>query len=96
MASMEYRYSPKLGALNDPFASGISPLSFFPPRRVNTDLHRPEDEGWAASYHAGAAMSKWPNSGEPDETGFALAHGKGLYDYLSEHPKSLYVQCHHV
>lgn len=34
-------------------------------------------------------MAKWPDSGEPDQTGFALAHGKATYDYLSEHPESL-------
>lgn len=53
------------------------------------DFYLPQDEDWAASCHASAAMAKWPDAGEPDQTGFALAHGKTTYDYLSENPKSL-------
>lgn len=35
-------------------------------------------------------MVKWPDSGEPDETGVALAHGRrGVWPYLSERPDRL-------
>lgn len=48
-------------------------------------------EGWLGAYHACAAMARWPGSGEPDETGFALGHGgEAMWDYLSTHPDSLH------
>ncbi|KAL1871615.1 hypothetical protein Daus18300_004615 [Diaporthe australafricana] len=34
-------------------------------------------------------MTKRPDSGQPGQTGFALAHGKAMYEYLSRHPDSL-------
>lgn len=46
-------------------------------------------EGWKASYHTCEAMVKWPDSEEPDQAGFSLAHGKAMFSYLSEHPDSL-------
>lgn len=46
------------------------------------------DEGWAGANHACGAMAKWPDSGEPDETGFALGHeGKGTWGFLSAYPE---------
>ncbi|KAG6358070.1 hypothetical protein INS49_013954 [Diaporthe citri] len=49
------------------------------------------DEGWSGALHSCDAMSKWPDSGEPDETGFALAHGgQGVWPYLSERPDRLW------
>lgn len=48
------------------------------------------DEGWSSALHSCDAMAKWPDSGEPDETGFALAHGgQGVWPYLSERPDRL-------
>lgn len=48
------------------------------------------DEGWAASQHACAAMAAWPGSGEPGQTGFALAHGgQAMWPYLSGQPARL-------
>lgn len=49
------------------------------------------EEGWKGAYHTCEAMSKWPDSGEPNETGFALGHeGHAMWDYLSKHPDSLH------
>lgn len=48
------------------------------------------DEGWSGALHSCDAMARWPDSGEPDETGFALAHGgQGMWSYLSERPDRL-------
>lgn len=49
------------------------------------------EEGWKGAYHTCEAMAKWPDSGEPNETGFALGHeGHAMWDYLSKHPDSLH------
>lgn len=46
-------------------------------------------EAWASAYHTCTAMDRWPGSGEPAQTGFALAFGgKALFEYLSEHADS--------
>lgn len=46
-------------------------------------------EAWTSAYHTCNAMEKWPGSGEPNQTGFALAHGeKAMFEYLSEHADS--------
>lgn len=48
------------------------------------------NEGWLGAYHTCDAMAKWPDSGEPNETAFALGHGgKGMWEYMSAHPESL-------
>lgn len=48
------------------------------------------DEGWAGALHTCAAMAEWPDSGEPTETGFALAHGGwAIWPYLSENQDRL-------
>lgn len=48
------------------------------------------DEGWSGALHSCEAMAKWPDSGEPDETGFALAQGgQAMWPYLSERPDRL-------
>lgn len=67
------------------------PFQLYHGDQLYSDSYSSEGEGWAASYRAVDAMSKWPGSGEPDQTGFALAHGKAMYEYLSGHPDSLYV-----
>lgn len=86
------------GAQNVSAAAKIPPLAplstlvsfqFHQEDYTRSDSYLPEGEDWAASYRAVDAMSKWPGSGEPDQTGFALAHGKAMYEYLSEHPNIL-------
>lgn len=43
------------------------------------------DEGWRGVLHSCATMARWPDEGESDETGFALAHGRrGVWPYLSK------------
>lgn len=47
------------------------------------------NEAWNSAYQTSTALEKWPGSGEPAETGFALAHGgQPLFEYLSRHPDS--------
>lgn len=93
MARVEHRYSLKSRARTALTTTKIlhALFRYIQSRRSETDFHFLQDEGWAASCHASAAMAKWPDTGEPDQTGFGLAHGKATYDYLSEHPESLYV-----
>lgn len=48
------------------------------------------DEGWAGALRSCDAMVRWPGSGDPAETGFALAHGgEGVWAYLSDRPERL-------
>lgn len=48
------------------------------------------DEGWSGALHSCEAMAKWPDSGEPNETGLAIVHGgQGVWPYLSQRPDRL-------
>ncbi|KAK1757018.1 S-adenosyl-L-methionine-dependent methyltransferase [Echria macrotheca] len=48
-------------------------------------------ELWLAAYHTPDAMQKFPGSGEPNETGFAVANNtdKSLFAFFSDHPDRL-------
>ncbi|KAK8055068.1 O-methyltransferase [Apiospora rasikravindrae] len=46
------------------------------------------DEFWPAAVRVADAMEKWPNSEEPNETGFSLANNssKSMFDIFAEEP----------
>lgn len=50
-------------------------------------------EHWNAAYHTADAMSKFPASGEPNQTGFSVAHDtdKSFFAFLSGRPERLRV-----
>ncbi|KAI0114031.1 S-adenosyl-L-methionine-dependent methyltransferase [Nemania sp. FL0031] len=47
------------------------------------------DDCWLAAYHTCEAISRWPGSGEPNETGFSLASqaSLGMFDVLKADPE---------
>ncbi|PHH70096.1 hypothetical protein CDD82_7341 [Ophiocordyceps australis] len=65
--------------------SKISKFLMLP--HIKSWLSMEVNETWRGNTRVADAIQKWPNSDEANETGYALAHGKSLFEVLTTNPE---------